>query len=62
MASVFHIASSLTLDGILDYETDEGYKHFKRIIEKLIDELLDLVSEECHLLTNLLAERVDKIG
>ena len=62
MVVIFYIAPSFTLDGILDYITDVGHKHFQKAIKQLLDKPFNLVPEEYHLLTGLFMERVDKIG
>ena len=61
MATPFCIAPTLALDGIIDFTTDECRKYFKRAIEKLLDDPFDLATEDRHLLTNLLTERVDEM-
>jgi len=62
MATSFHLASSLALDSMLNFITDEGCKYFKKLIERLSDEPFNLISEDRYLLTNLLTERTDEMG
>ena len=61
MATPFRITLTLALDSIIDFTADEGYKYFKRAIEKLSNDPFNLAPEDRHLLTDLLTERADEM-
>jgi len=46
MVSNFSLAPTLTIDGIIDFTTNEGHKHFKRATEPLSDKEFGLNPED----------------
>ena len=47
---------------MLNFTTNKGCKHFKKVIERLSDEPFNLVPKDRYLLTNLLTKYTDEMG